>query len=731
MPLIPVFFLCIVLAGFSPAAAQSGATLRGAVTLASQMTPVHGASVLLVELGRSVLTDSTGSFEFSGLEPGTYTVVVHLHGLSDKQQTVLVRAGESASLNFQIGLSPVREEITVTASGKEETAFSSFQSVASIESIELAATAKTSLGEVLESQPGVAKRSFGPGSSRPVIRGFDGDRVLILQDGIRTGTLSSQSGDHGETIDPLGLERLEVLKGPATLLYGSSAIGGVVNAVTGHHQILDHPHTGLRGFATGIGGAANGHQGGAAGFEFGEKNWLLWGTFSGQRTGDYRTPTGTIANSHTRVVNGSGGVGWYGSKAFASFGYGYDDSRYGVPFAASFEEAGEETEEARVELSAQRHNARLNAGLRNRASFFQQFSLSLTHTQYEHLELENDVAGTQFNNRQFVYRGVADQKRSGPLTGSLGFWGLHRSYRASGTEALAPPVQQDAFAVFGLEELTFERVRFQFGGRLETNRYRPIGSLDRNFTGFSGAAGVFLRLWPEGALVGNVTHSYRAPALDELYSNGPHIGNLTFEVGNTFLRRERSDGADLSLRHSGHRLRGEANFYFYAIRDFVFLAPTGRVQERLIEADYLQADARFTGAEIEMALALHPGLWLNLGLDLVEAELRAGQIPLPRIPPRRGRVGLEARHKGFSVKPEVVMAAAQNEVFATETGTAGYSVVNVSASYTVAQRHLLHVLSASLFNLGDRLYRNHLSFIKDLAPEIGRGVRFTYTIRFF
>jgi len=719
--------------GISLIQAQTGATLSGVVTLESRNALVHGASVLIVQLGRSTLTNDEGAFEFSDLMPGTYTVVVHLHGLSDKQQTVQVNAGETVRLNFRVGLSPIKDEITVTASGREETTFSSFQTVAALESIELAAKAKSSLGELLEGQPGVTKRSFGPGSSRPVIRGFDGDRVLILQDGIRTGTLSSQSGDHGETIDPLSLERLEVVKGPATLLYGSNAIGGVVNAVTGHHQILDHPHTGLRGFATGIGGSTNAHGGAAAGFEYGGKNWLIWETFSGQKTGDYHTPNGVIRNSETRVVNGSGGVGWYGDKAFASFGYGYDHSRFGVPFAARFERVSEAVvgDEPEIDLRSQRHNARFNTGIRNQRSFFHQFGLSLNYTSYRHEELEDEDVGTAFDNRQFVYRGVFDQKRKGPLSGSFGFWGMHRKYATTGVEALAPPVDQDAFAVFGLQELTFEKVRFQFGGRLENNRYRPVGLVGRNFTGFSGAAGIYVPLWKGGAFVTNFTHSYRAPALEELYNNGPHIGNLTFEVGNIELGRERGKGIDFSLRHSGKRLHGEANFYYYFMQDFVFLAPTGRMEDGLIEANYFQGNSRFRGAEFELDLGLLPSLWLNLGMDVVDAELRQGGMPLPRIPPRRGRVGFEMRYKGFSVKPELVVAAAQDEFFSTETRTAGYTVANANASYTVAQQHLVHVLSASVFNLGDRLYRNHLSFIKDLAPEMGRGVRLTYTVRFF
>ncbi len=711
--------------------AQSTAVLRGTVTLESRNTPVHGVSVLLVPLGRSTLTDGAGAFEFSDLQPGNYTVVVHLHGLSDERKSVSLQAGELVALDFKLGLQPIHDEITVTASGRQETTFDSFQSVTSLESIELSTQSKPSLGEVLEHQPGIAKRSFGPGSSRPVIRGFDGDRVLILQDGIRTGTLSSQSADHGETIDPSGLERLEVVKGPATLLYGSNAIGGVVNAVTGHHQVLDHPHTGIRGFLTGIGGSNNEQAGASGGFEYGEKNWLLWETFSGQRTGDYRTPEGPVENSKSRIANGSGGVGWYGNKVFASLGYGYDDSRFGVPFASRFEAREEGEEEPPIDLKARRHNLRLNTGFRNLGRTFDQFNLSLNYTEYRHEELEGDEVGTVFENRQFVYRGAFDQKRKGSLSGSFGFSGMHRDYETTGAEALAPPVDQDSVALFVLEELDLEHIRFQFGGRLENNRYCPQGLNDRSFTGLSGAVGAYLPLWKGGAFVTNYTHSYRAPALEELYNLGPHIGNLTFETGNPDLNGERSNGVDLALRHSSQRLRAEASLFYYRIQDFVFLAPTGKPREGLLEANYLQGSARYSGGEFGFDARVHPNLWLNLGTDFVNAELVQSGTPLPRIPPLRARVGCEARYRGLSVKPRVVMAGAQGDLFTTETRTSGYTVVDLDGSYTWAQQHLVHVFAASIFNIGDRLYRNHLSLIKDLAPEIGRGIRFTYTVRFF
>ncbi|HSE96715.1 MAG TPA: TonB-dependent receptor, partial [Blastocatellia bacterium] len=635
----------------APLFAQSGGTLRGVVTVQDQTTALHNVIVSILQLKRSVETNEAGAYEFNNLPPGTYTVLAHLEGFPDVIKTVQVADTGVVTLDFQLRVSGPREQITVTASGTEQSTFEAFQSVTSLDSTRLAEESHPSIGEVLDKEPGVAKRSFGPGSARPVIRGFDGDRVLVLQDGLRIGSIGSQSGDHGEPVDVLSLERLEVVKGPATLLYGSNAIGGVVNAVTGH----DYPHTGVRGYVTGLGGTTNNQAGISGGLEYGIGKWLMWGNGSGQRTGNYDTPIGEVENSKTRVGSGLFGFGRYGDKSFFSLSYGYDNRRYGVPFATLFE-GGEEGEEGDdfIDLDMRRHDLRFNGGLREIGSFIDAFRLTLSYSDYRHRELEGEEVGTTFDNNIFSYRGVFEQRRADRFSGSFGFDGQFRDYETVGAEALAPPVDQKSFAVFTLQEIDLESVKFQLGGRVEHNSYNPEGLRDRSFTGFSGAAGVRFALWHGGAFVANYTHSYRAPALEELYNFGPHIGNLTFEIGNPDLTRERSDGIDLSLRHTADRVRAEANFFYYRIKDFVFLAPTGEIEDNLPVANYLQDDSRFIGAELGLDVKLHPKVWLNLGLDYVDAELTesfaglpAG-TPLPRIPPLRGRVGFDFNHKGLS-----------------------------------------------------------------------------------
>jgi iron complex outermembrane receptor protein len=721
-----------------PVFGQSTATLRGKVTLADTGRPIHNVLITILQLRRSVTTDENGEFEFQSVPQGRYDVVAHLDRVPDVVRSVDLTADDKTTVDFQIELTGLREQVTVTAMGAEQAVSSSIQSVDVLGALDLAKKSPVSLGEAVDGELGVAKRSFGPGTARPVIRGFDGDRVLVLQDGNRIGGLGFQSGDHAEPVDVLTVERIEIVKGPSTLLYGSNAIGGVVNTISGH----DSPHKGLNGYLTALGGTNGGQAGGSGGIEFGTQRWLFWGNAGGQRSGDYETPIGRIQNSFSREGSAAAGLGFFPAKGFFSFNYNFNKRRYGIPFNPAEAEEDSEEEEHHpevVELNPRRHSFEFRGGFRESGTFIDAGTFSVQFNNYRHSEIESETGeiGTRFKNNTFLYQGVFDQRRTGRLSGRFGFWGLHRDFEAIGEEALAPPTNQSAFAVFGVETLDFERVTFQFGGRLETNHYNPKPSEtrgilpDRDFTGFSGAAGVRVRTWRGGSLIANYSHSYRPPSMEELYNLGPHPGNLAFEIGNPNLERELGNGIDFGVRHSSKRLRFEANGFYYRIKDFIFLAPTGAIEDSLTEAEYAQEDARYAGTEARLDAELHRWLWLNLRLDYVNAELRSNNTPLPRIPPLRSRAGFEFRFKNLFLNPEVVMANRQDRVFPTETQTPGYTTFNLSGSYLIAQQHAAHVISFNFFNIGDRLYRNHLSFIKEFAPEMGRGLRVTYTLRFF
>jgi iron complex outermembrane receptor protein len=709
---------------------------------------LHDASVQIVQLDRATKTNDAGEYQFDQVPAGRYTVQVHLEGFADATRTVVVGTTD-VTADFQLVIASLKAEVTITASGTEQSVFDSFQSVTSVGAIGIAQKASTSLGEVLETESGVAKRSFGPGTARPVIRGFDGDRVLVLQDGVRVGSVGSQSGDHGEPVDALMAERIEVVKGPGTLLYGSNAIGGVVNVI-GNDE--NDAHNGVRGFLTGVAGSVDRQGSFAAGIEYGIAKWVLRANSSNQRSGDYETPIGRIPNSAARSNSANFGAGYFGTKAFVNASFGLDVRRYGVPFAGLFEvetppeqlsslQAGGTD----IDIRQRRRSFRLNGGFRDLKNAFissLQYSLDLTDYRHKEIEIEDGIetAGTIFDNRTTSYRVHAEQAKHGRFSGRFGFEGFARKYEVQGAEQLIQgKVKHNSFSAFGLEELVFERVKFQFGGRVENNRYDPesTGLPDRSFTGFSGGAGINIGLWNGGSVVANYTFSTRAPALEELYNNGPHIGNLTFEIGNDQLRMERSNGVDLSLRHNSSRFRFTGDVYYYKIDNFVFLSRVdadgdGQVdtEDGLPIGHYTQGDARYVGVEINGDVTINPHFGAFAGFDAVRAELGSGDN-VPRIPPARFRAGLEVRYGGLTLRPEAIVAADQDRTAPFETRTPGYGIINLGATYSIGQKHAAHIFTLNATNLTDRLYRNHLSFIKDFAPEPGRGIRFGYTVRFF
>ena len=805
-----------------PARAQETGAVGGRVTLEDGGGPVHGAVIVVVGAGAVGLTDEDGAFEIDGVAAGAYEVLAQREHLTAGRQAVTVAPGETAMVDFMLGLSAVHEELTVTAAaGGVETSLEAFNAVTTLDSFDVVAVGANTIGEALKYEPGIASRSFGPGSDRPIIRGFDGDRVLILEDGIRTGDLSSQSGDHGVTVDPNGAERIEIVRGPATLLYGSNAVGGLVNIITPHESYRDALFQGTRGQFTVDGGSANAQAGTAASFQHAQGSVLFWGGGSLRRTDDYSTPDGLVENSATELTNAQGGVGWFGDRAFVSGGFRAEDGRYGVPFAGEFHAAhGDEhddhdddrddhdhdhdhdhddhededdhddhddhEDEAAIDLASRRRVGRFDIGLRNLTNrAIEGIRLTTNVIDWGHDELEihegMENIGTRFTNRTTIVRAEVDQQQTARLSGRFGAWAQMREFEAVGVEALAPRTDQTSFAAFAYEEVDFGRYRLQFGGRVERNDYRPDerpgghdddhddgddhdddhddhdhdhdhdhdddhdddeddhdhGGLvapdprDRQFMGTSASFGLHTDLGAGSAFVANVTSSHRAPALEELYNFGPHVGNLAFEVGNPNLDAETTLGLDLSVRHQSERARANMNFYVYGINNFIFGERTGEEADGLAVLDFHQGDSRFRGWDARASFRMGGRAWATVGVGYVDARLTATNEPLPRIPPLRGTLSLDLPYGGFTVSPELEFAGAQDRVFHDETETEGYSVVNLRASYVWPRQHAAHILSFTGYNLTNALYRNHTSFIKDLAPEMGRGVKIGYSVRFF
>jgi len=730
--------------------AQAGVTLSGRLVNSLSGDPIADATVQIDELRRQVVAAADGTFTFNDVPPGSYHLSVRSSGYSSRRTEVTVAAAAVAVGDLTVDPELHFEEV-VSVSAESRSQFEAFQPTAVLAGQELTKQLEMSLGATLENQPGVASRSFGPAPARPVIRGLDGDRVQILQDGQRMGDLSSQSGDHGVNVNPAAATRIEVVRGPATLLYGANAIGGLVNVIT--EDIPTRPIDGSSGNLMLDLGTAAKEAGGVADIRAGNGSFALHAGGGGRRSGDVETPEGEVDNSQSRNGFGTVGASWTGERGYFGGSYGYDDTKYGIPVV----------EGGILQLTPRRHSVSLRGGATPAGGAFDAFRGTLSVRRYKHDELEGDEVGTAFTNDTTELEIMGSHRAAGRLKGSVGAWALDRAFAAEGAEALSPPVDQRGFAAFLYEEVTWPHVTFQFGGRIDTTRYEPLAEPERDFTNASGSVGLLLR--PAAAddrltFAASLARAARAPALEELFFFGLHHGNFAIELGNPDLESESALGFDVALRWRSGRASGEVAYFRNDISNFIFRNELdhedfeareeefedrfpGRAlvgheeeeggeeheEEELALVDFVAADTLLQGVEFHGDFAVTDQIFVEAGLDYVRGALKDGDIALPRIPPFRARGGVRYQYNAFQAGGEVVAAAKQDRVSGATTPTDGYTLLKLFASYSFGTT-TISTITARLDNVTNELYRNHLSLIKDFVPEMGRNVKLLYNVRF-
>lgn len=630
---------------------------------------------------------------------------------------------------------------------------------------ELARDLRPTIGETLTRQAGVSATSFGPNASRPVLRGFQGERVRILSDGIGSFDVSNTSVDHAVVINPLTADRIEVLRGPAALLFGSSAIGGVVNVIDSRipRQI---PQGGFHvdGLAT-YGSAAEERSAGTRLDVAVSDKVVVHMDASYAKTGDLRTGgalltpalrtqaaasddrdiaaladlSGTLPNSAARTWEVAAGAALIGSKGNLGLSISRFDSLYGVPIRHALE-AGKEAEAVRLDVAQTRVDIR---GERNfDDGFVESLRLRGGYADYQHNELEDDGAiGTTFLHQGWEGRLELVQRERGGWKGAFGAQAVLRDLSINGEEKFLPPISASQFGLFTVQSVDFGALRAEAGARLERASAKAradddLGTPDarRRFTALSGSLGFAYEVASDWRLGINSSYTQRAPSAEELYSNGPHAGTQAFEFGDPDLAKERSTGLELTVRGKGAGYSLSASFYHSWFTDFIYEQPNGIVNDGLPVFEFLQDKARHYGAEFEASVQLGQaaGFTFNLdGLgDVSRATIKTLQTsrPAPRIPALRLLGGVEAQSEKIDARLELEWVDGQNRIAPFETSTPGYELVNASIAVRPWGKDKDVSLLLSANNIFDVVARRHASFLKDYAPLAGRDLR--VTVRF-
>ncbi|MFT3896726.1 MAG: TonB-dependent receptor [Thermomonas sp.] len=619
------------------------------------------------------------------------------------------------------------DTVVVTASPLRTTAGDLGKPAAVLAGERLDEDRASSLGETVSSVPGVQSSNFGPGVGRPIIRGLDGPRVSVLSDGLATEDVSTVSQDHSPAIEPFLADQIEVLKGPSTLLYGSGAIGGVVNVVDGRI-----PEEAIEG---GFGGRAEarffgGDQSGTtdmARIDGGNDHFALHADAVYRNAKDYDTPDGVQANSFIDTKSGAVGGSLLGDWGFVGLSASRFEDDYGNPGEPGDLAAGERG----VHLQLRQNRYDLKGGLKDLWGEGNGLRFSFGHTDYDHIEFEGDEPGTTFTKNANEGRVEATFGTPSAWEGAVGLQGADSTFAAVGEESFVPQTTTRSYGLFGVARRSWDAFQLDFGARMDKIDSDPDGMDSRDFSPLSLSLSGGWKLGEHWRLTANLDHAERAPVEEELFANGPHIATLAYEVGDANLDKEAANQLELGVQYKSALVDAKVSAYYNRFKDFIYLVDTGDQWYWDEEGQYLpirqwsQADATFRGFEGEATFHLADndnGKWdLRVFGDTVRATLADGGGNVPRIPP--SRLGTQLRWEGNAWRASLgaTRVNRQDEVATNETPTAGYTLVDAHVARHFDTGEVGWELFADGTNLTDQVARVHTSFLKDDVMLPGRS----------
>lgn len=734
-----VLLFAVLLLAPAPAsamqAAGGSADLVGVVRAASGGQPLPGSTVMLVGTGRGAVTHGDGSFHLHELSFGSYTLRIERLGYRTVERAVdfdgttgrVVVEMEEAAVD--IG------GLVVTGTLTERGADEALRPVNVMAAEELQRRLEETVAATLASEPGVTATSMGPATARPVIRGLSGDRVLMLEDGQRVGDVSSNGPDHASALDPASARRIEVVRGPGALLYGSNALGGVVNVI--RDEIPRDVVHDLHGSATLQSRTVNDSWGGSVSGNVPLAEHLpVRFELTGRSSGDLATPVGPLENTAIERFGGGLGTSWvdddWGSVG-GSFRYLSND--YGIP--GGFVGAHEDGVRVEMERASTKTQLLLDRGL----GPFRTFEADATYTWYRHSEIEPpDILGTFFKRQTVSTDLMARHDALGPFTSGAVGARLSGERHDFGGQLDTPDAGLYTAAAYVYQEMDLDPVVLEAGLRYDWSRVDPlqedpdsdIGDIrDRTFHAASGSFGVLLRASELVTVGASVARAFRTPGIAELYSEGPHLAAYSFEVGNPELGTEVGTGVDAFIRLGSDRVQAELTGFYNHISGFIYPVETGDTSRtRLPVFQHRGEDALMTGLEAQLQWTVLQDLVLDGTASWVRGTLQETDEPLPLIPPLQGRIALEYARPAWFLRAESELAADQDRLGPFETRTDGYAVFDLAAGLRLTVGGRLNVLTVTAENVTDEVYRNHLSRVKEILPEAGRGVSITYRVVF-
>jgi len=739
----------------APARAQTvSGTVRGAGG------PVVGASVWLLELGRTERTGSRGDFRFADVPAGTYRLFVAATGFASAVDTVRVSAdGASAALDLVESAVPLRA-IVVSAAPTARPSDEAYQAVASESRGEFDNAAGASFAEKISDLPGVSVRGNGSAPDRPILRGLGDNEVLVLENGLRIGDIATYDPAHATPIDAMGVAQVDVVRGPATVLYGPNTIGGLVNVITNFVPAAgDHPVAGT------VALEGNSVSGELSGYS----NTVLSGAHSafrvsagGLRSGDIRIPSGTYTDPASGAPfaldripqsfdhSGEFGLGYAYQGALGSIGIGgnHFETNYGIPGVPPNPD-WMTVPPTTSRITQQRSTAELRGLLNAGDGWLRRVKLDASYNDYNHSEFPtaedstgvSDPQANHFHKRELNAELQLEQRPTGRLSGTVGLWTDVEDLTIEGDQPLGPNSTTVGLAAFAYEEYqAAPGTRLQGGIRFDYNRIQTHPypqstdsvfqtlSASRLSNAVTASLGAIRQLAPGLTASLSVARSFRAPTVQELFANGLDAASGTYSIGTASLGPETGTGLDASLRGDLGAVTLEVSPYLNYISHFIYGFLRGDTIQGFPVRQFAATDARLYGFEASVDVQPVSTVVLRAAADYVNAQDTKNGVPMPFIPPLKGLLRATWQDRRYEATVEWRLAARQTRLGVGDTPTAGYAVMNVGVGVRLVRGGVVSQIGLHCDNVFDRVYRDNLSVIKDFVPQPGRGFRLDYQL---
>lgn len=744
--LFSILLLGLVLPLNSIASDSQIGTVEGIVLDAETGDTISYVYLFIEDINRGQTSHSDGTFTFKDIPTGNYTLKMQRIGYQTQTQPIEIPADDTLKITLTMQSTVLSNEgIEVTGQRERGSSNHLENAVQSVSGEALRQNLSTTLANTLEDVPGLSTRSMGTAPGRPVMRGLGGERLMILQDGERTGDVSSQSADHAVSVDPMSAEEIEIARGPSALEYGSNAIGGVINVV--RNQIPSSQPDHWHGTASLQGESVN--TGAASGFEFGAplgENFALKVDGNLRSTLDTYTPDGRLENSGTLSTNDAIGVGYIRPWGYTGLATSLYLNNYGIPP----DSLGGHPNGVNIEMEKLQIEGTSEIFLDH--PFFSRLEADLSHKSYFHQEIESSgIVGTEFGVLTSNASLKADHGEFAFLDeGKIGLWAERKNYVVNGTRT--PDSDSYSFSAFLIEEKDIGPLHLEIGARLDHTIAKPSVEnqsiqgreiRDRSFTALASSANAVFD-FGGGFFTGfSIIHSFRAPSQEELFSQGPHLASYSFEVGNPDLNPERGLGKEIYFRYRKPNIRTELTFFHNGFSNYNFARNTGQrsPQDRsLYIYQFSGTEAALSGVEFSSQVKLFEQWALSTSVGYTHGRRKLFENeqedsnenwkPLPTIPPLKGNIELSYTKNTLKVGAVSKLAAEQNRTGEFEQPTDDYAIFNLFAQYRFEHWKLLHTLSLNANNIFNTTYRNHLSRIKEIYPEPGRNISLLYRIYF-